>query len=192
MADQEGNGIDSLADPLAASPVEGRAALDRLFDTAYGELRRMAHQRLFRAAAITSLDTTALVHECYLRLAKLGGFRTEDRPYLMCYAARAMRSIIIDLLRQRGAARHGGDAVRVTLDPQHELATSAAEEHILRVNEALEELQSVDARLARVVEMKYFAGLEFDQIGQALGVSERTAQRDWKKARLWLDAALRD
>lgn len=151
----------------------------------------MAHQRLFRTATITSLDTTALVHECYLRLAKVEGFRTEDRAYLMGYAARAMRSIIIDLLRQHGASRNGGGAVRVTLDLEREAGMQTTEDDVLRVNEALEELESVDARLARVVEMRYFGGLEFAEIGQALGVTERTAQRDWQKARLWLDAALR-
>lgn len=167
-----------------------RSVLDQLFDSAYPELRRMAHQRLYRASAITSLDTTGLVHECYLRLAKPAGLRIEDRAYLMGCAARAMRCIIIDLLRRRSAVRHGGDTLKVTLDPEQEPAP-AEESEALRVGEALQELEQVDARLARVVEMKYFAGMEFSEIAAAMGVSERTAQRDWQKARLWLDVALR-
>jgi RNA polymerase sigma factor (TIGR02999 family) len=183
--------MDDLASLLTSSRAHCRAAVDRLFDLAYAELREMAHRRLRRASAITHLDTTALVHECYLRLAKLEGLPSADRAYLMCYAARAMRSIIIDLLRQKGAIRNGGELQLVRLEPHHWEAIPAAAADLLRVDEALEELESVDPRLARVVEMKYFVGLEFNQIGEALGVTARTAQRDWQKARLWLDAALR-
>lgn len=183
---------EPLANPLTVTPEQGRAVLDRLFNGAYDELRRIAHLRLFRTPAMTSLHTTVLVHECYLRLAKLGGFQTEDRAYLLSYAARAMRSIIVDLLRQRSAVRNGGDVLHVTLDPDYEPATLVADSQVLRINEALEELDTIDQRLARVVEMRYFAGLEFAEIGEALGMTERTAQRDWQKARLWLDAALRD
>jgi RNA polymerase sigma factor (TIGR02999 family) len=192
MADSTGDRGEPLANPLTASPAQDRAVLDRLFDSSYEELRRIAHRRLFSTPAVTSLHTTVLVHECYLRLAKLGGFQTDDRAYLLSYAARAMRSIIVDLLRARGAVRNGGAALHVTLDPDYEPAAPASDQQILRVNEALEELDTIDTRLARVVEMRYFAGLEFAEIGQALGMNERTAQRDWQKARLWLDAALRE
>ena len=192
MADLKDERGELLANPLTATPEQGRAVLDRLFNGAYDELHRIAHLRLFRTPAMTSLHTTVLVHECYLRLAKLGGFQTEDRAYLLAYAARAMRSIIVDLLRQRGAVRHGGEAMHVTLDPDYEPATLVADRQVLRINEALEELDTIDRRLARVVEMRYFAGLEFAEIAAALGMTERTAQRDWQKARLWLDAALRD
>jgi len=186
-----GERMDDLASLLTSSRSRCRAAVDRLFDLAYGELHELAHRRLRRASAITHLDTTALVHECYLRLAKLQGLQSEDRTYLMCYAARAMRSIIIDLLRQKAGARKGGDLMRVRLDPKHLEEIPAAAADLLRIDEALEELEHVDPRLARVVDMKYFAGLEFQQIAEALGVTARTAQRDWQKARLWLDATLR-
>lgn len=191
MADRTERTMDDLASLLTSSRAHCRAAVDRLFDLAYAELREMAHRRLRRAFELTHLDTTALVHECYLRLAKLEGLHSEDRTYLMCYASRAMRSIIIDLLRQKGAARKGGEVQRVRLEPQQLEAIPAMAADVLRIDEALEELERVEPRLARVVEMKYFVGLEFRQIGEALGVTARTAERDWQKARLWLDAALR-
>jgi len=170
------------------------AAINQLFELAYAELRRLAHRRLLRYSDITGLNTTALVHECYLRLAHLEGMRSEDRSYLLAYCARAMRSIIIDLLRKRGAERHGGDMQGIELNDASEAAINQQQLDpqldLLRVNEAIEELESIDARLARVVEMKYFAGLTFAQIAEVLGMTERTARRDWQKARLLLYASL--
>jgi len=183
--------MNDLASLLTSSRAQCRTAVDRLFDLAYAELRALAHRRLRRAAAITHLDTTALVHECYLRLAKLEGLPSQERTYLLCYAARAMRSIIIDLLRQKSAVRNGGEVQRVRLEPQDLEAIPATAADVLRIDEALDELERVEPRLARVVEMRFFVGLELEQIGEALGVTARTVQRDWQKARLWLDAALR-
>lgn len=175
------------ANPTAAVP---SPAVDQLFAQAYAELRQLAHSKLRRSSRITSLDTTSLVHECYVRLSKVPDFKTLERAYLMCYAARAMRSIMVDLVRKRQANGRGGDWQRVTLDPDspdHELR---AAEDLCQVDQALRQLEAVDERLARVVEMKYFGGLSFGDIGLALDVNERTARRDWEKARLWLHDAL--
>jgi RNA polymerase sigma factor (TIGR02999 family) len=182
--------MDDLVQLIAPARAGNADAVNRLFDATYAELHRMAHQRLRRSAAITSLDTTALVHECYLRLAGREDLPPDDRSYLLCYAARAMRSIVVDLLRRRAAARHGGGLDRVTLDADGVSASAADEQDLLRVNDALEELAALDARLATVVEMKYFGGLGFEEIAAALGVNERTVRRDWQKARLVLASAL--
>jgi len=183
--------METLEELISATRRGGDGAVARLFEVAYGELRTLAHRRLSRSAAVTNLDTTVLVHECYLRLAKLDDFAAEDRSMFLAYAARAMRSIIIDLLRQRAAERHGGDAVKVTLAPDSEEFTGETGEDVLRLNDALEDLARLDPRLVQVVEMKYFAGMTFQEIAGALGVVERTARRDFQKARLLLHAALR-
>jgi RNA polymerase sigma factor (TIGR02999 family) len=175
---------------LAAARSGAPGAVDRLFGAAYAELRELAHRRLRRSANITVLDTTVLVHECYLRLAHLERFSGEDRAFFLGYASRAMRSIVIDLLRKRSSERHGGAALHVTLDLDHELLEYADEAQLLRVNEALEELGALEPRLVQVVEMKYFGGLTFEQVASCLGITERTARRDWQKARLLLHAAL--
>lgn len=183
--------METLEDLLAASRRGTDGAVERLFSLAYQELHALAHQRLRRSAAVTNLDTTVLVHECYLRLAETAGFAAEDRAMFLAYAARAMRSIVVDLLRQRAAERHGGDAIKITLAPESEELRGTAGDEVLRLNDALEDLARLDPRLVQVVEMKYFAGMTFDEIASALGVVERTARRDWQKARLLLHAALR-
>jgi RNA polymerase sigma factor (TIGR02999 family) len=131
------------------------------------------------------------VHECYLRLAKLSQLGSDDISFLLAYAARAMRSIIIDILRERDSQRHGGAAVHVTFDPESHAAPSN-EADVLRVNDALEELQVLEPRLVSVVEMKYFAGLTFAEIAAALDLTERTVRRDWQKARLLLHNELKE
>ena len=175
--------------PGAAAP----GALDALYDEAYRELRRLAHARLRGGGRSTVLDTTALVHESYLRLARQDGFRFIDKPRFMAYAGRVMRSVIIDLVRERQAERHGGEFGHVRLDTHlgEVLGADAGEHEILRVHEAIEELQQVDARMARVVELRYFVGLSEPEIAQALDVNERTVRRVWRQARLILAEALK-
>jgi RNA polymerase sigma factor (TIGR02999 family) len=162
------------------------------FELLYADLRRLARARLARGGRNTFLDTTSLVNEAYLRLACAGGRRSADRNSYLAYASRAMRSVIVDCVRSSSAMRRGGHLERVTLNTSvTENATSSAEDEILRVHEALEELASVDERIVRVVEMRYFAGLTEQEAAQALGVTERTVRRDWEKARLMLAAALK-
>ncbi len=141
----------------------------------------------------TVLDTTALVHESYLRLSKSAELQFPDRVRFLVYAGRVMRSIIIDMVRQRQAERHGGDAQHLTLtgDVAERLGLDTGEEYILRVHEALAELEKVDERMARVVEMRYFGGLTDAEVAAALQVTDRTVRRDWQQARLFLAEALK-
>lgn len=178
---------------LLQSARQGTAgAVDRLFELMYSELRQIAHAKLRHGAGAVPLNTTALVHESYLRLIKLQQLRVEDRSHFLAYAARVMRSVVVDLVREARADRRGGDMAWVTLDTAALNAAPAAEgDEILRVHEALEELAAIDERLVRVVEMRYFVGLEMDDIAQALGVGKRTVERDWEKARSFLYASLK-
>jgi RNA polymerase sigma factor (TIGR02999 family) len=170
-----------------ATPIDG------LYEAAYAELRRLAHARLRGSGRDVLLDTTALVHESYLKLSRAEHLAFPDRTSFLVYAGRAMRSIIIDLVRQKQADRHGGGALHVTLtgDVIDQAGIPAEEAHILRVHEALQEMAKVDARMTQVVEMRYFAGMTEVEIGAALGVSERTVRKDWEQARLFLTEALR-
>ena len=169
----------------------GDSAADKAaFDLLYGDLRRLARARLARSGRSTLLDTTSLVNEAYLRLARADRVNPENRNGYLAYASRAMRSVIVDFVRARGAARRGGSAQHVTLNTGIIDGTPADESEILRVHEALEELASVDERMVRVVEMRYFAGLSEQEVAAALGVTDRTVRRDWNKARLMLAAAL--
>jgi RNA polymerase sigma factor (TIGR02999 family) len=151
---------------------------------AYPALRALARARL-RMGRNTLLDTGSLVHESYIRLAEQGPL-PEDRSRLLQYAARAMRNVVIDSLRRRCAARRGGGAGRVELAEESQPAWIANEERVLALHRALERLETVDPRLARGVEMRYFGGYTENEIAEALGVTERTVRRDWEKARLLL------
>jgi RNA polymerase sigma factor (TIGR02999 family) len=186
---------DKPADtPAAPTPVGGSPGqLDALYADAYRELRRLARARLHGGGRNTVLDTTALVHESYLRLARHGEVEFADRLRFMVYAGRVMRSVIIDLVRERQAERRGGDVAHVTLTTQlgEHLGANAGEAEILRVHEALDELAKLDARMAQVVELRYFAGMTETEIAQALGVTDRTVRRDWQQARMFLAEALR-
>jgi RNA polymerase sigma factor (TIGR02999 family) len=160
--------------PSAASPSKPATApvsVEALFPTLYNELRRLAG---------SLLDTSTLVHEAYLRMQRDGGVSVANSEHFMAYAATTMRSIVIDFVRRRGAERRGGGLKRITLDTvAAEQIGAAADEEILAVHEALESLSEVDARLVRVVEMRYFAGLTEAEIAAALGITDRTVRRDW-------------
>jgi RNA polymerase sigma factor (TIGR02999 family) len=174
----------------AAGTGDGGAA-DRVIAMLYGELHRLARKHLRRSGELTLLDTTALVHESYLRIQHAGTARFADRKHFLGYAAKAMRSIVIDIVRARQADRRGGMALHVTLDTGVGESVAVPQDEVLRVHEALDELADVDERLAKVVEMRYFAGLSEAEIADCLGLTERTVQRDWQKARLFLSMALR-
>jgi RNA polymerase sigma factor (TIGR02999 family) len=163
----------------------------QLFDLLYRDLHRIARARLARGGRNTLLDTTSLVNEAYLRLARAKGMRAEDRNSYLAYASRAMRSVIVDMVRASETERRGGAVDRVTLNTELSDNLSGDETEITRVHEALEELASIEPRIVRVVEMCYFAGLSHQEVAQALGVTERTVRRDWEKARMLLAVALR-
>ena len=167
-----------------------RAAIDELFIVLYRDLRQLAHSRLRDARSLTMLGTTALVHESYLRFVKARAIAVESRPQFMAYAARVMRSVIVDLARGRSADRRGGGIPDVTLDAGQDEPVADGVEEILKVNDALDTLARIDARLVSIVELRYFGGLSDVEIADSLGVTDRTVRRDWKKARLLLAAAL--
>ena len=167
-----------------------RQALDGLFSELYRDLRRLAHARLRRREAPTLLDTTSLVHESYLRFLRAGEVQVADRSHFLAYAARVMRSVVVDFARESAAQRRGGDGQRVPLNGAEELPI-AGEDEVLRVHEALEQLAGFSERLVGVVEMRYFAGMNEGEIAEALGLTERTVRRDWEKAKIILAAALK-
>jgi len=187
---QQDRPMAELTQLLEAMRAGDSGAIDEVFTLTYRELHEMAHQRLHRSNRVTSLDTTSLVHECFLRLVRLGQLQTRDRDHFLGYAARVMRSIVVDFVRQRLAKRRGGDELRVTLGTDIRDSTTVSEEQIMHVDEALEELAMLDPRLVQVVEMRYFAGFTVEQIAESRGVTTRTIRRDWEKARLLLFAAL--
>lgn len=166
-------------------------ALGRLYELLYDELRRIAHARLRHADGLTQLQTTGLVNESYLRLVKLGQLQVDDRTHFLAYAARAMRSIVVDFARENMAQRRGAGATHVTLSTTLAESLALDTTQVVRIHEALEELGAVDARLVQVVEMRFFAGLDEKEIAQALQLSTRTVERDWDKARAFLFDALR-
>src|SRR6185295_1401446 len=132
------------------------AARDALFAAAYQELRRLAHSRLYGGGRNNVLDTTALVHESYLRLVQAGELKLADRRAFFGYASQVMRSVIVDSARARLAERRGGDAQHITLSPDLGAELGAQEEGIVQVHEALQQLEKADARAAQMVEMRYF------------------------------------
>ena len=177
---------------IGAARAGDRGAFDRIFELLYPELRQVARRRLARGSRDGLMETTALVNECYLKFLKGHSLTPEDRSHFLAYAATVMRSIIVDAARVAKTDRRGGDAEQVTLDSELIGALPAASDEILDVHAALEDLSRIDERLGQVVEMRYFGGLDDDEIAEALGLSSRTVRRDWDKARLLLAHALRN
>jgi RNA polymerase sigma factor (TIGR02999 family) len=169
-----------------------RAALDQVFESLYPDLRRVARARLHSQGRADSMNTTMLVHESFLRLVNASGLRLEDRHHFFAYAAKTMRNVIIDAAREHQAERHGGRAEHVTLggDDALQVADSSASVELLRVNDALLELEALDPELVRIVEMRYFGGYSEQEIAEVQGVTERTVRRRWEKARAWLFMSL--
>ena len=167
------------------------AARDALFAAAYGELHRLARARLRDGGRHTLLDTTALVHESYLRFVRAGELRAEDRRAFFAYASQVMRSVIINSARERIAQKRGGDWLPLKLSTELAAGIPGREDEVLRVHEALELLEKADPRLAQVAQMRYFGGYSEQEIAETLEVTERTVRRDWEKARLILAVALR-
>jgi len=159
-------------------------ALDRVFELAYAELRRLAGARL--RSADTTLNATGLVHEVYLKFAGGSPPHAEGRAHFLAIAGRAMRQLLIDHHRERNALKRGGAWEQTTLGDEHGMLSVEGEE-MLAVNDALERLEP---RQRQVAEYRLFAGMEEQEIATVLGVSERTVRRDWTKARAWLVHAL--
>ena len=178
--------------PARKEPPSGsRDEVDVLVASAYRELREIAHRRLGRVEARGgTLSTTGLVHETYLRLAEQSGAAWNDRAHFLAVASLAMRYVLVDRARARMTMKRGGAGDRlVTLDEEVVGADGQAE-MLLDLDDALERLAAWDPRLARVVECRFFGGLSEPETAEALGITVRTVQRDWVKARILLRRAL--
>ena len=183
-----------LTQLLALAAQGERGALDRVFEVLYPELRKIAHGRLHGRRDDASLGTTTLVHETFLRLVDAAQLVLTDRKHFFTYAAKTMRNIIIDIAREQRAERRGGGAPLLTLDTDLAGRVGAPDggATLIRINDALLALEAVDAELARVVEMRYFAGYSEAEIAGLMGSSERTVRRQWDKARAFLLASLQE
>jgi len=164
-----------------------RAALEAVVPLVYNELRRLARYHLRRQHPNHTLQTTALVHEVYLRLTQEKSLRVENRAHFLGIAAQLMRWILVDYERKRRAARRGAGATRLTLD--HTIATPSSpgqDVDLLTLDEALNKLAKLDCEQSRIIELRYFAGLSIEETSRFLGISPATVKRSWASARAWL------
>ena len=166
------------------------AALAELTPLVYEELRRVAHYHLSGQRPGHTLQTTALVNEAYLRLADQTNPRWQNRAHFFAVAARAMRQILVSYARNRQAQKRGGGAHKVELD-EAALVSPEESKQIVDLHEALEQLSALDSRKAQIVELKYFGGLNYDEIAEVLKISRITVRRDWEFAKVWLYTELR-
>lgn len=170
------------------------AAANQLFNLLYSELKQLAQRQLSRQSQDrpASLDTTALVHESYLKLIDGGALKPEDRSHFFAYTASVMRSVIVDFARNQLAEKRGGQYLQVTLNTGVADTTPVDNAQLLQIHEAIDELTAIDARMGKLVELRYFAGLNEQEAADTLGISKRTAQREWEKSRLFLHASLQE
>jgi RNA polymerase sigma-70 factor (ECF subfamily) len=161
------------------------AALAELTPLVYEELRRLAHHHMGGERPDHTLQTTALVNEAYLRLADQTNPRWQNRAHFFAVAARAMRQIPVSYAKSQRSQKRGGGALKVELD-EAALVSPQESKEIVNLHEALERLAALDSRKAQVVELKYFGGLDYDEIAEVLNISRVTVRRDWEFAKLWL------
>ena len=164
--------------------------MEELFGAIYDELRRLARRQIARLSPGETLSPTALVHEAYVKLADRSGRSLQDQQHFRALAARAMRQVIIDYLRRRGANKRDPGLPLATFSDVA-MASGASHDDLLALDEALDRLESLDERQAKIVEMRFFGGLDVDEVAGTLGISERTVKREWQKARAFLFDALR-
>lgn len=177
------------ADPLNEPRSDEQAALDQLIPIVYEKLRAIARGQLAIREGGGTLSTTGLVHEAYLKLADQSPAAWHDRAHFFALAAVAMRHVLVDRARARLAQKREGVRERVALDAE-QIAADAQPEAMLDINDAVDRLAAVEPRMARVVECRFFGGLSEEETAEALGVTTRTVQRDWAKARMLLRRAL--
>ncbi len=179
-----------LASILRAAETGDADARERLFAALYGELRRVAQRELRRCGRLT-LSPTTLLHETFLNISQRDSLEFSNCGQFMSYAARAMRGLVINHIRERRAQKRGGDFHLVSLETEPQAAPDEVTERLLQeLSNALELLEKVDARLAECIDLKFFWGYSFDEIATFRNVSERTVRRDWEKARLLLNGLI--
>jgi RNA polymerase sigma factor (TIGR02999 family) len=166
-----------------------KSALDRLTPLVYDELRRVAHRYLQKERNGHTLETTALVHEAYLRFADQQQIEWQNRNHFFAFVAQVMRHILIDHARSRRYAKREGELRKVPLEEATMMSDQRARE-LVALDEALGELAKLDPRKARVVELRYFGGLSLEETGEVLEISTMTVRRDWRAAKAWLYRAL--
>jgi RNA polymerase sigma factor (TIGR02999 family) len=181
--------VATIASLIASAERGEPSAADALFAALYSELHWLAGRQL--AGGALTLGTTTLLHEAYLNIARREGARFPDRARFLAYAAKVMRRLVIDYARRRRAQKRGG-AFRITSLLDDAADAPAGEEELTRIDAALDELAKADPPLAELVDMKFFGGFSFGEIAAMRGVNERTVQRHWEKARLYLYDALRE
>jgi RNA polymerase sigma factor (TIGR02999 family) len=171
-----------------------RSALDAVYASVYPELKKVARSRLRQQGRGHDMGTTTLLHESFIRLVNAAELRLVDRRHFFAYAARTMRNIIIDSAREHLAERRGGGAAHETLggDAALQVADTSQSQELIRVSEALLELEKIDPELAELVDMRYFGGYSEVEIAELQGITDRTVRRRWDKARAWLYVALND
>jgi len=168
-----------------------RESLDRLMSVLYQQLREIAHRHLAARGSGSSLATTAVLHEAYLKLVDQSRAEWNDRSHFMALASVAMRHVLLDRAKARARDKRGGGQRPVTLD-EETIPVDDAAETLLAINDALDRLAAVEPRMARVVECRFYGGLSEEEIAEALGVNVRTVQRDWVKAKMLLRRALEE
>jgi RNA polymerase sigma factor (TIGR02999 family) len=166
-----------------------RAALDRLMPLVSAELHRLAHRCMEREPDGHTLQTTALVNEAYLRLIDASRVEWRDRAHFFAVSANLMRRILVDFARARRSRKRGGDVVQVTLDESN-TPSPQPDLDVIALDEALEKLAAFDPLAARIVELRFFGGLNVAEVAEVVGVSPRTIKREWAAARVWLLGAL--
>lgn len=162
-----------------------RSAFDEIFPFVYDELARMAHGRLQQFRPGQTLNTTALIHEAYLKLINQEPVDWHDRAHFFALASRVMRSVLIDYARKRSAQKRGGEYDEVPLDSL-QIAADRRAADLITLNDALDALVTRSERQARLVEYRFFGGLTFEEIADVMGLSVSTVKRDWRRARTWL------
>ena len=195
-SDHYGLAEESIMEPafaslMAAADGGDGAAREALFSMMYAELRRMARRELARGGVPVTISATTLLHETYLDMAARDGASFPDRARFMAYAARVMRGLIIDHARSRSAQKRGGQFEITSLKTDFDEQPVDALE-LSRLSDALDELAQVEPLIAEIVDLKYFCGLSFAEIAAMRNVSERTVQRGWDKARIYLHDSLRE
>jgi RNA polymerase sigma factor (TIGR02999 family) len=175
----------AITDFLLEARAGDREAMDRLFALVYEELRRIGHHALRHERTGHTLSTTGLVHEAYFKLVDQTRVEWRDRAHFFGVASRAMRQILVEYARRRGAVKRGGRTRVVALEEGLVPAEERADA-LLAVDEALTRLAAHDSELARVVECRFFAGLTEEETAEATGASIRTVQRQWRRAKAWL------
>jgi RNA polymerase sigma factor (TIGR02999 family) len=180
------DGAGEITGLLRAAESGDRESVDRLFQSVYGEMRRLAHREIRAAGLHGTLNTTGLVHEAYLKLSR-GGWSIRDRQHFYAIAARAMRMVLLDDARHRLREKRGGGHAPVPLEAvEAAQPASGTPEELLALDGALKELESAAPDLARVVEWRFYAGLSVEEIAKSLEVSDRTVRRQWRAARAFL------